>query len=75
MIEVLEYLDQNGRSPFADWFNGLDPQAAAKVSTAQTKLGLGNWSNVKGVGSGVYEHVSISGLATESTSENAAIRS
>jgi hypothetical protein len=50
MVEVLEYLDQNGCSPFADWFNGLDAQAAAKVSTAQAKLGLGNWSNVKGVG-------------------------
>jgi hypothetical protein len=44
MIEVLEYLDQNGRSPFADWFDGLDVQAAAKVNTAQTKLGLGNWT-------------------------------
>ena len=49
--------DQNGYSPFADWFNGLDTHAAAKVSTAQTKLGLGNWSNVKGVGGGVYERV------------------
>jgi putative addiction module killer protein len=57
MVEVLEYLDQNGYSPFADWFNGLDAQASAKVSTAQTKLGLGNWSNVKGVGGGVYERV------------------
>ena len=57
MVEVLEYLDQNGYSPFADWFNGLDAQAAAKVSTAQTKLGLGNWSKVKGVGGGVYERV------------------
>ncbi len=57
MVEVLEYLDQNGRSPFADWFNGLDAQAAAKVSTAQAKLGLGNWSNVKGVSGGVYERV------------------
>jgi putative component of toxin-antitoxin plasmid stabilization module len=57
MVEVLEYLDQHGCSPFADWFNGLDAQAAAKVSTAQTKLGLGNWSNVKGVGGGVYERV------------------
>jgi putative addiction module killer protein len=28
-----------------------------KVSTAQTKLGLGNWSNVKGVGGGIYERV------------------
>jgi len=57
MVEVLEYLDQNGCSPFANWFNGLDAQAAAKVSAAQTKLGLGNWSNVKGVGNGVYERV------------------
>ncbi len=57
MVQVLEYLDQNGRSPFADWFNGLDAQAAAKVSTPQAKLGLGNWSNVKGVGGGVYECV------------------
>jgi putative addiction module killer protein len=57
MVEVLEYLDQKGNSPFADWFSALDAQAAAKVSTAQTKLGLGNWSNVKGVGGGVYERV------------------
>lgn len=57
MVEVLEYLDQKGNSPFADWFNGLDAQAAAKVSTALAKLGLGNWSNVKGVGGGVYERV------------------
>jgi putative addiction module killer protein len=57
MIAVWEYLDQNGRSPFAEWFDGLDARAAAKVNTAQTQLGLGNWSNVKGVGSGVYERV------------------
>jgi putative addiction module killer protein len=57
MVEVQEYLDQKGNSPFADWFNALDAQAAAKVSTAQTKLGLGNWSNVKGVGGGIYERV------------------
>jgi putative addiction module killer protein len=57
MVEVLEYLDQKGNSPFADWFNALDAQAATKVSTAQTKLGLGNWSNVKGVGGGIYERV------------------
>jgi putative addiction module killer protein len=57
MVEVLEYLDQKGNSPFADWFNALDAQAATKVSTVQTKLGLGNWSNVKGVGGGIYERV------------------
>ncbi len=57
MIEVLEYLDQGGKSPFAKWFDELDAKAAAKVSTARTRLSLGNWSNVKGVGSGVYERV------------------
>jgi putative addiction module killer protein len=55
MVEVSRV--PTGCSPFADWFNGLDAQAAAKVNTAQTKLGLGNWSNVKGVGGGVYERV------------------
>ncbi len=56
MIEVCEYLDQNGHSPYARWFNGLDAQAAAKVATALTRIGQGNLSNVKGVGSGVFEY-------------------
>jgi putative addiction module killer protein len=55
MIEVREYLERNGGSPFADWFARLDPKAAAKVATALTRLTAGNFSNVKGVGSGVYE--------------------
>jgi DNA-binding phage protein len=54
MIEVREYLERNGGSPFADWFGSLDPQAAAKVATALTRLAAGNFSNVKGVGSGLY---------------------
>jgi putative addiction module killer protein len=56
MVEVREYLDRSGRSPFAQWFNGLNGQAAAKVATALTRIGLGNFSNTKGVGSGVYEY-------------------
>ena len=57
MVEVLEYLDQGGKSLFAEWFDELDAKAAAKVSAARTRLSLGNWPNVKGVGSGVYERV------------------
>jgi putative addiction module killer protein len=57
VVEVLEYLDESGQSPFAEWFDELDPKAAAKVNTAKTRLSLGNWSNVKGVGGGVYERV------------------
>jgi putative addiction module killer protein len=55
MIEVREYLDGHGRNPYKVWFDRLNPQAAAKVATALTRLSLGNVSKVKGVGSGVFE--------------------
>ena len=55
MVDVLEYLDPSGRSPYAEWFNDLNAQAAAKVSVAVTRLSFGNFGNVKGVGSGVFE--------------------
>jgi putative addiction module killer protein len=55
MIDVREYNDRDGRSPYADWFDHLNARAAAKVATALTRLALGNFSNVKGVGSGVFE--------------------
>lgn len=56
MVEVREYLDPAGRSPFAAWFQGLNAPAAAKATIALTRLGQGNFSNVKGVGAGVYEY-------------------
>lgn len=55
MIEIREYLEPDGYSPFTDWFARLNPKAAAKVTTALTRLAAGNFSNVKGVGSGVFE--------------------
>ena len=55
VIRVVEYLDREGRSPFARWLSQLDAQAAAKVAAAVYRLGAGNDSNVKGVGSGVLE--------------------
>ena len=54
-IAVKEYLDPAGRSPYARWFHGLHAPAAAKVATALYRLALGNLSNVKSVGAGVYE--------------------
>jgi hypothetical protein len=38
MVELLEYTDTNGHSPFADWFNDLDASAAAKIATAVIRL-------------------------------------
>lgn len=56
MVEIREYTNPEGGSPFADWFNDLDAQAAAKVTTALVRMEQGNFSNVKGVGAGVLEY-------------------
>ncbi len=56
MLTILEFLDDRGASPFAKWFAGLDGTAAAKVTTAVRRVELGNVSNVKGVGGGVFEY-------------------
>src|SRR5580692_2822156 len=56
MIDVREYLSPDGRSPYGAWFARLNPQAAAKVATAMARLAGGNFSNVKGVGSGLFEY-------------------
>ncbi len=56
MVEIREYTNPEGGSPFADWFNDLDAQAAARVTTALARMEQGNFSNVKGVGAGVLEY-------------------
>jgi putative addiction module killer protein len=55
-MRVIEYLLPDGSSPFAGWFNRLDPQAAAKVNVALVRMEMGNLSNVKSVGLGVLEY-------------------
>ncbi len=54
-MDLREYETADGVSPFAKWFDELDARAAAKVTTALTRLAQGNTSQVKGVGSGVFE--------------------
>jgi putative addiction module killer protein len=55
VVVVREYLDSSGRSPFARWFDTLNAPAAARVTTALARMEAGNFSNVKGVGAGVFE--------------------
>jgi putative addiction module killer protein len=55
-VSVLECLEADGRSHYAEWFDGLNPPAAAKVAVALARLSHGNFSNVKGVGGGVHEY-------------------
>jgi putative addiction module killer protein len=56
MVEVREYLDRGGRSPFAAWSDGLSREAAAKVAAALARIQQGNLSNAKGIGAGVHEY-------------------
>ena len=55
MVDIREYHDRDDRSPFREWLDKLNPQAAQKVTKALYRVGLGNFSNIKSVGSGVLE--------------------
>src|SRR5258708_5193791 len=57
VIRIREYLDSSGASPWAEWRRSLDAEARAKVTTALYRMAEGNFSNVKGVGAGVFERV------------------
>lgn len=54
-LRITEYLDQRGQSPFAAWFEGLNAEAAAKITAALYQVGQRNWGNTKAVGGGVFE--------------------
>jgi hypothetical protein len=49
-MEIREFLDDQGRSPFGLWFERFDPMSAVKITTAITRMSLGNFSNAKGIG-------------------------
>ena len=46
-MEILEYIKEDGSSPYKTWFESLDAHAAAKVAVAIARLELGNTSNIK----------------------------
>ncbi|WP_456717085.1 type II toxin-antitoxin system RelE/ParE family toxin [Bradyrhizobium sp. USDA 4353] len=54
-MEVQEYLDANGNSPFRRWFDALDARSAAIVTVAIGRLADGNTSNVKAISEGLAE--------------------
>jgi putative component of toxin-antitoxin plasmid stabilization module len=56
MLDVLEYIDSAGHSPFLKWFHSLNVQAAAKAAVALERIADGNLLNVKSVGGGVLEY-------------------
>lgn len=46
-INVKEYIREDGTNPYKDWFDGLDTQAAVKITVVVARLELGNTSNIK----------------------------
>jgi putative addiction module killer protein len=54
-VQILEYLDPQGRSPYAAWFESLSAEAAARVAAALYRIAEGNFSSVKSIGSGMLE--------------------
>jgi putative addiction module killer protein len=55
MIEIREYVDANGRSPYRDWLVKLDAATIARVIAAVLRMEGGNFSNAKAVRAGVSE--------------------
>jgi putative addiction module killer protein len=55
MIRIEEYQTDADRSPFGQWFAGLDAGAAAIVTVALARLADGNTSRVKPIGQGAAE--------------------
>ena len=55
MLKLFEYVRTDGSCPFADWFAGLNKEAAAKVSVALERMEAGNLGDHKPVGQGVIE--------------------
>ena len=55
MIQIRQYVDRLGRTPFLEWLDYLNDAAQARVATALERLESGNLSSVKSVGAGVQE--------------------
>lgn len=56
VIEVFEYLTQDGQNPFRQWLDGLkDRQTRARIRIRISRLRLGNFGDSKSVGHGINE--------------------
>lgn len=55
-IEILEYVNEDGKNIFHDWLRSLKDKAArARIRVRLNRIRLGNLGDCKSVGSGVSE--------------------
>jgi putative addiction module killer protein len=55
MVQLRAYIDEQGKRPFDLWLEQLEAEAVSRITIALTRIELGNFAQVKGVGLGVYE--------------------
>jgi putative addiction module killer protein len=53
-FEIREYVE-DGRSPYADWFNGLDNVTADRADKYVQRMERGNFGAAKALQDGVFE--------------------
>lgn len=53
-FEIKEFIE-NGRSPFANWFDSLDAVTAARVDKYIRRLETGNFGSVRALHEGIFE--------------------
>jgi len=56
MIQLIDYLTEDGRDPFKDWLSKLaDRQARARILTRLQRLSAGNFGDCKPISDGLWE--------------------
>ena len=55
MVELVEFVDGNGRNHFRRWLSGLDRTTQFRVNNVLARMANGSFPGAKGVGEGVLE--------------------
>lgn len=56
VTKVEEYLTEEGKNNYRDWFNGLPVEYAAKVAAARSRMMVGSLGNVKPIDGTLKEY-------------------
>jgi len=55
VLEIRQYVDRSGRSPFGRWFDKLDEGIQARIAVSLDRLEHGNDSTAKSISGGLQE--------------------
>ena len=56
VCKVLEYLSEDSKNHYREWFDGLPAEHAAKVAAARARMMVGNMGNVKPLDGALKEY-------------------